>query len=391
MKKTSTIHKAGWIVVDPWTILRDGFVKVESGWIKEVGKGNSYRGEHVIDHGPGVIFPGLVNGHTHLELSALKEHVCTESGFQNWVRELIQQRDEMPITSLCNGAKTGIRELLESGCFAVGEVSTLGITQEIFVDSELSGVWFREFLGDASNENMPVEIRHNHKMISVAGHAPHSTSPFLLKRLKNAASRQKLPFTLHLAESEEEDLFLRTGRGEWAEFLRERGIDFSAWGLPVQSPVQYMEDIGILDENTIVVHLVFSDKADFEILLKHHACACLCVRSNYRLHQKLPDLQGMLDAGLKPCLGTDSLASVETLSMLDEMAFVSKKFPSISPAEILAMATVNGSKCLGISDGFGSLKPNKKGSFVYMPVEVYDKKSVLDAVVNGSGECKIVS
>jgi cytosine/adenosine deaminase-related metal-dependent hydrolase len=100
----------------------------------------------------------------------------------------------------------------------------------------------------------------------------------------------------------------------------------------------------------------------------------------------LPDLAGMLKAGIKPCLGTDSLASAESLSIFDEMAFVSKSFPSIPPAEILAMATVNGASSLGFGEMFGSLTPGKRAAFVYVPVDVSSKSGLLQALVNADFE-----
>ncbi|MBU1163820.1 MAG: amidohydrolase family protein, partial [Proteobacteria bacterium] len=204
--------------------------------------------------------------------------------------------------------------------------------------------------------------------------------------------KSNLPFSIHLAESEDEIEFLQTGKGKWAEFLSERRIDFSGWNLPVESPVKYLEDLGVLDENTMAVHLIHAEEKDFEILLRHNVSVCLCLRSNFNLHNMMPDLAGMFKAGIKPCLGTDSLASADSLSIFDEMAFVSKSFPSIPPAEILAMATVNGARALGFEDMFGSLTPGKRAAFVYAPVDVSSKSELLQALVNADFKepCKTV-
>jgi len=106
----------------------------------------------------------------------------------------------------------------------------------------------------------------------------------------------------------------------------------------------------------------------------------------------LPDLAGMLKAGIKPCLGTDSLASADSLSIFDEMTFVSKSFPSIPPAEILAMATLNGASSLGFGEMFGSLTPGKRAAFVYVPVNVSSRSGLLHALVNADfkGSCKTI-
>ncbi len=378
----SAVHRADWIIVDPWTIIRDGFIQVDSGLIKDVGHGHGPCCGHVIDYGHGALMPALVNAHTHLELCALKGKIPLEKGYRFWIKKLIKEREAAGTKVLSAGAKDGIKELIKSGCKVVGEISTLGITWEMLSDSGLSGVWFREFLGD----NFDTKIKCNEKkgdiVMSLTAHAPHTLSPKLIVGLKNITQKNNLPFSIHLAESEDELEFLSTGKGRWADFLSERSIDFSSWGLPAETPVRYLERLGILDENTIAVHLIHAGKEDFEILLRHNAHICLCLRSNRNLHQKLPDLAGMLQAGIKPCLGTDSLAGVESLSMFDEMAYVSCAFPSLPPAEILAMATLNGAKALGVEDRFGSLSPGKYGSFVYMPVNVSSNQSLLEAIVN---------
>lgn len=376
---SSVIHKAKWVVIDPWTIIHDGYIRVESGLIRDIGRGSC--SGHIIDHGSGALLPVLVNAHTHLELCALKDKVLPEKGFRNWVENLINLRNSAGTDTLKAGAIKGLKELIESGCGVIGEISTLGLTWETISKSSLAGVWFREFLGNA----LPVDDTCNRKdflVKSIAAHAPHTLAPNRIVELKDITRKKNLPFSIHLAESEDEIEFLQTGKGKWAEFLSERGIDFSGWNLPVESPVKYLEDLEVLDENTIAVHILHASKKDFEILVRHNVRVCVCPRSNKNLHNMMPDLAGMLKAGIKPCLGTDSLASADSLSIFDEIAFVSKSFPSIPPAEILAMATVNGANSLGFGDMFGSLTPGKRAAFVYAPVEASSKSELMQALAN---------
>ena len=385
-------HRAGWILVDPWTIIENGYVRVCNGLIEEVGQGHP-SGGHVIDHGPGAIMPAFVNAHTHLELCALKGRILFDKGLKLWVKQLINLRDAEEMENLLTGAKQGVKELIESGTGVVGEISTLGITKDILANSGLAGIWFKEYLGNNSIAKIKCNEKKGHIVTSLAAHAPHTTAPELLVNLKNAARKNNLPMSIHVAESEDEIRFLSTGKGEWADFLSERGIDFSGWGLPVESPVKYLNSLGLLDKKTIAVHLIHADKDDFEILLRYNVFVCLCFRSNHYLHQRMPDLTGMLDAGLKPCLGTDSLACVDSLSMFDETAFISNAFPLVPPSEILAMATINGANALGVADRFGTLDPGKSGQFVYVPVNVTDRSSLLEAIVNKefTGNCKAIN
>jgi cytosine/adenosine deaminase-related metal-dependent hydrolase len=378
--------RAGWVLSDPFTLFENGFITIQDGVITDIGTWPETGGSDYVDYGAGVILPVFVNAHTHLELTALQGRVSWENGFDLWVKCLIQIREDMGHNALKLSADKGIRELIKSGCKVVGEVSTLDLTWESVLQSGLYGVWFKEFLGNSVNKNLTHCKKNVNISKSLAGHAPHTTSPHILHQLKHASGQYNLPFSIHVAESFDEIQFLSTGKGPWADFLIERNIDYSSWGLPVKTPVQYLEKLGILDKNTIVVHVLHAQKKDFEILMDHHVSVCLCPRSNFNLHKKLPDLEKMLQVGIKPCLGTDSLASVESLSMFDEMAYISKAFPWVPPESIIEMATTNGACALGFENRLGSLVPGKYGAFFYMSVNASNRAGLLDAIVNADGD-----
>ena len=386
-------HRAGWIIVTPQTILRNGFIKTDGDKIIEIGQGGLSGCRDVIDHGPGVLMPGLVNVHTHLELSALKGKLPCDEGFQTWVQTLIRLRATLSEDELRRGIEKGVTELVQSGCVAVGEIASMGISRHALHNSSLAGFWFYEFLGEDSGAPPIPELRKafNRRGVSVAGHAPHTTSPTLLKKLKKAASRNGCPFSIHLAESEDETEFLQTGRGAWADFLKSRGIDFSGWGIPASTPFHYIDQLGLQDAQTILVHLLRASGPAFRRIAEQGAWVCLCPRSNRNLHNRLPDVNKMRLAGVKLCLGTDSLASVSSLSLFDEMAFLSRAFPSIPALDILEMATCNGAKALGIDKYIGSLEPGKASQMLYVSLAVSHKNALMDMIVNKEFEAlKIV-
>ncbi|MBV5267174.1 MAG: amidohydrolase family protein [Burkholderiaceae bacterium] len=403
---SSVIHRAGWIIIDPWTIYPNGYVRVEDGIIREIGQGTNVGGDKVRDYGDGVIFPALVNAHTHLELCALKGRIATHKGFGFWVRDLIEKRALLDHKVLLDASEIGIRDILASGCCAVAEISSLGLTLEPVQKSGLAGVWFRECLGDRicrgescirpfveiphdqtstteSRESEPGDMR-----ISMAGHAPHTTSPEVLMEIKNRTRRQSESFSIHLAESDEEMAFLTTAEGPWKDFLLSRGIDTKSWGLPVQSPVIHLQSIDILDNRTILVHLLHADQTDMNIIHESGAHVCLCPRSNTVLHRRLPDLDRMLKTGVNLCLGTDSLASVSSLSILDEMAFVSKSFPMAAPERIFQMATLGGASALGLDNRMGTLVPGKQARLSYIDIQASKAFQVVEALVNFNDQMK---
>ena len=418
------IHRAGHILIDPWHIIDNGFIYVINNTIirvcsgksssisKQLGIAGSLGNPKIIDHGPGILMPSLVNAHTHFELSALKGKVAFgRGGFNSWVRDLLKERELCGVANLRHEAKKAIDMALANGTGFAGEISTLGITKDIFADSDIGGVWFQEHLGisphDQDNGLQAVLDRSDSKQMSVkkdsiAGHAPHTTSPVLLQLLKHKTKAANLPFSIHVAESDDETEFITTGHGKWASFLKERGIDHSSWQLPLsglssnkilsmpipsRSPVQYLNDIGLLDQLTLVVHILNVDIEDIEIIAKKGSRPVLCPRSNWNLHKQLPDIPLFLKHGLKPALGTDSLASTETLNMFDEMLYIVRQFPQINPSDILAMATVNGADALGFGKMAGNLERGKMADFIYIPISASGndiEKTVVNIILNSS-------
>lgn len=382
-KNGALIHRAKWVMADPSALLTDGYVRVDRGIITAVGQGGGGDGHcRVLHHEPGVLMPALVNAHIHLDLCGLNGKTRLDAGFIPWVLSVIAAKEAMPLESLESAARQGAVDMMLGGCLAAGDIASTGFGARMFADLPFSGVCFQEYLGAGPTDVGDCRKLGRARALSLAGHGPHTTAPELLSRLKSRTLRRGLPFTLHLAESHAEDLFLRTGRGEWADFLSIRGINTSGWGLRGDSPVRHAFRLGLLDAHTLAVHLVFASPDDLDLLAGTGAYACLCPRSNRRLHHRLPDLPAMLRAGLRLCLGTDSLASVPSLSMLDELAYFINSFPGVSPRDALAMATINGAAALGLDAWLGTLEPGKRADMMLVPVSGADAGQVLENLVH---------
>ncbi len=379
------IHRAAWVVVDPWTVLPNGFFRVEGGRVIETGFWTATRREKSVDHGPGALVPGLINAHTHLELSALHGRVRAAGDFLAWVGEVIALREATPKKDLVAAARRAARALIEAGVAAGGEVSTLGWTADLVRQAGLGGVWWSEYLGSPCPVPDPDEPAEGDLVLSLAGHAPHTTHPDLLVALKAETRRAGRPWAIHLAESMAEVEFLLSGRGPWADFLISRGISFDEWGLPAEGPVAYLDSLGLLDEFTLAVHLLQTGPADWEVLRRRGAAVCLCPRSNHRLHGQTPDWPGMIAAGLEPALGTDSLASVDTLSLWDEMAFAVKTYPGLDPAYVLAGATLYAARALRQGHFRGSLHLGRRAAALYVPIQAASPRGLIEALVCNGG------
>ncbi len=366
-------YHARWIVLSSETVIENGYLEVEGGRIKGISTAMP-RGP-VKDLGPGVILPTLVNAHVHLELSALKGAVPFDRGFTAWVRDLLVKRDALGREKLRQEADCAAAKLSAQGTCAVGEISTLGITRDLLESHGVSGVWFQEVLGGMDTNG---RLEKGVLSFSMAGHAPHTTGPSVLKQLKAQTASRGLPFSIHLAESCEESEFIETGKGPWADFLTSRGIDITTWPVGGTSPVRYLNRLGILDAGTLAVHLLHVDARDMDILVETGTRICLCPRSNENLHHCLPDIQQMLDKGLDPALGTDSLASCDSLNLFDEAAFVRSRYPNIGPKIVFAMVTANGAKALDLDRAWGSLDKGKRACFLYADLDTSNKNHIFE-------------
>ncbi|KPA16845.1 Amidohydrolase, partial [Candidatus Magnetomorum sp. HK-1] len=250
---------------------------------------------------------------------------------------------------------------------------------DILIQSQLNGVWFFEHFGNEIPLPIDEDLTTGNLYFSLAGHAPHTTSPELFRELKRKSFGK--PFSIHVAESDLEMEFIKHAKGSWADFLVSREVDFSKWGLPQKSPVKHLDHIGILDKQTLIVHLLHCDDSDLSILKNRQCSVCICPRSNHNLHKRLPNIEDMIKKGLNVCLGTDSLASVNSLSIWDEMKYIWANYPNLSPKRILSMATSAGAMALGCGHQLGRIEPGYRACLLYVPVDSSNDENIAHHLV----------
>ncbi len=386
-------HRAKWVMTDPDTIMENGCVETRGRTIARIFPWSSMNKskaganqDSIIDHGDTLLMPVFINAHCHLELSALHNGLPLGQGFTSWVKKLLEKRQALGHDALFDAAQFQAEHLAEHGTGFIADISTLGITRSFFENDVLAGIWFQECLGshipDAADPDTADCVQNNLASFSLAGHAPHTTAPELLKTMKEYTRKRHLLFSIHAGESEEEEDFLRGQTGKWKDFLESRGIDTDSWPVGARSCVDYLDRLGLLDEQTLAVHLIRADARDMERLFQTRTRLCLCPRSNFALHGMLPDISLMLDKGLAPALGTDSLASCDSLDMADEMGFVHEHFPQISPAKIVKMATENGAKALHLDHITGKLAPGRLAWFLDVPVRAAHARQIPERLVS---------
>jgi cytosine/adenosine deaminase-related metal-dependent hydrolase len=202
-----------------------------------------------------------------------------------------------------------------------------------------------------------------------------------LRRVQERDARLGRRFCLHLAESREELEFLQEGKGAWADFMTRMGIDFSGWNGFGKRPVEMALEMGLLNENALAVHLLEITSKEMAEVAQTGAHVCLCPRSNWALHRKLPDIEGFLKLGIQPAIGTDSLASTPTLSLFDEMRFIHEHFPNLEPDVILQMGTVNGGRAMDYPN-MGTLRPGNQSPMIYVELNAFSAKQAAELMVS---------
>jgi cytosine/adenosine deaminase-related metal-dependent hydrolase len=203
-----------------------------------------------------------------------------------------------------------------------------------------------------------------HPSCAVSAHSLYSTHPSALQAVCGWCRDRNRPFSLHLAESPEETLFLREGRGELYEFFKARVLP-EDWRAPGCSPTSFAELLGLLGPNTLAVHCTQCEEKDIEILQRNKVNCCLCPRSNAFIGTGRAPAMKMAKAGILLCLGTDGLSSNQDVRMDREMRAAQAMW-EFSPRAVLRMAALNGAHALGLSRSLGSLEPGKRATVSLM-------------------------
>jgi cytosine/adenosine deaminase-related metal-dependent hydrolase len=169
---------------------------------------------------------------------------------------------------------------------------------------------------------------------------------------------------MHVAEHLEEIEFLEHGTGFCREILKDLGRWVPHWIPPGATPVSYLEQLRVLDSETLLVHAVHLTDADWEILRRNRCSVCFCPRSNRYLNVGQPDIGKALRYGLVTALGTDSLASNTDLNLFAEAAYVLDHYPDVSPEAAFIMITLGGARALGQERHFGAIQPEKRNDLL---------------------------
>jgi aminodeoxyfutalosine deaminase len=362
---SKTLLHADHVLLGDAPPLADGAVVIDAdGVVVDVGAATDLLPRHAglaVERIRGVVFPGLVNAHTHIELSSMRGKVPGGHGFVAWVDRLITTRSEVMPEEDTDGIARGIDELASSATVAVGDVTNSLAAVRALAQRGIGGCVFHEVFGldramvlrrieglRAEAEERVPTWPGTDLVYAPAPHTLYTLHPDAARALLESASQRGLRTTLHLAEHAGERRAVEHGDGPVPDWLERR---LKQRPEPPRRPLfDLAADVGALRPNVVLVHLADARPDELERVAASGAPVVFCPRSNLYIEGRLPPLLAARSAGIEPALGTDSLASNTSLDVLAEARALADRFPNVPTWELVKMATWNGARALGRED-----------------------------------------
>lgn len=395
------IYAASWLINPDLPPVGGGALLVRDGVISATGMLADLKQKYsapVVEYPGCAILPGFVNAHTHLELThfpswRLRSNIdYNPRRFTDWIIQLIKITRGLTPEVYPSSLREGMRMCLESGTTAVGEIVSNPALAAVYRESLLSGRLYFELLGQDPvrfNDKLAGALAAAESLAAgsmatgLSPHSPYTIGQEHLLTIRDAAPAQRLPLSIHISESPAETDFIFDSSGPIAEDF----YPFVGWdrylGHPLRcSSTELLDRNGLLTPDTLAVHCVHVNLADARILKERGVSIALCPRSNDKLDVGRAPVGLFRKLGIPLALGTDSLASNDSLSLWDEMRFALELFgKDLAPEDVLRMVTCGGASALKISAGCGSLETGKRGDFQVIAGCGDGEKGLLERVV----------
>jgi cytosine/adenosine deaminase-related metal-dependent hydrolase len=372
-------YHASWVLPVSSPPIRDGWILVDRGRIVAIGhRAAGDDGAREVDLGEAAVLPGLVNAHTHLELSYLRDQLPPASSFVSWTRRVADARRRQPdpnAPAIVDAIDRAIGEAIACGTAVVGDVSNTLTTFVRLTRSPMAAVVFYELIRfDATDARGFVErawrqlddlAQTDRVRASLAAHGPHSVAPLVFRAIRQAVDSDPFaPCSVHLCESAEEVEFIARGSGPWRGFLEELGAWDDRWVAPGVSPVRFLDESGFLDGRLLAVHGVQMTPADLARLVARGTTLVTCPRSNRHTGAGAPPVADFYRSGVRVAVGTDSLASAPDMNLFAEVAALRALAPDVPASTLLASATAEGARALGFDAAYGTVEPGKQARLI---------------------------
>lgn len=405
------ILAAEWVIPISSPPVKNGAVAIEDDQIVAVGEAGEISAKFPSsdrdDLGPAAILPGLVNCHSHLELTVMRGLLDdVENDFLSWLLKLNGIRAGLSPEDIEASTLLGAIEGARAGVTCFGDVGRNGAAGlRALEQAGLRGVVFQET--DFSPEDEKAEeyflaLKNKYLLlkeqagslveIGLSPHAPYTVCAGLFKKITEFALRENIKTTIHSAESAIEDNFMLRGEGVLAEMWKKGGFP---WQPPGVSTTEYLSSLGVLGSKPLLVHCVNVDDADLDLIAQSGSPVAHCPKSNAKFGHGIAPLEKFLRKGIAVGLGSDSVASNNACDLIEEARFaalmartVKDKEAFIGADEMLKMMTLGGAGALGLENNIGSLEPGKQADLCVISIESAAQMPVHDiasAIVFSSG------
>ena len=347
-------------------------------------------------HYEGILVPGFVNVHCHLELSHMKGVVPEHTSLIPFLQSIPTFRNNFTEQDKLTARHKAYDELVKNGVVAVGDIANtndiidLRKRDKIHYCSFVETIGFIEdraekYFGNAQQLWEELEQQQSgEKMLRqyIIPHAPYSVSSKLFSKIDK--HNQLGIISIHNQESEAENLFYQNKTGDVLTLLNNIGIDFTAFKATGSTSLKSYSQWLSADHTMIFVHNTYSKADDIRFALNKfkNAYWCFCPNANLYIENKLPNIPIFIEMGANICVGTDSLASNHELSILSELHTIKEKYPEIDWETLIRWATYNGAKALGMDDVIGSFSPLKKPGIVHISELGESEKPRIISVLN---------
>jgi 5-methylthioadenosine/S-adenosylhomocysteine deaminase len=396
-----TLYTADWVLPMSSAPIRDGAVLVEAGRLAFVGAASAVTvtpgAIRTVPLGNAALMPGLVNAHSHLELTLLRGFL-EGLDFRDWLGALTTiRRDLMSEGVLLDASRAGIREALRNGITCLADTTDSGAPLTAMREYGVRGVAYLEVFGpdpaqcDGAIAQLTARVLAARAYdtalvrVGVSPHAPYTVSRDLFAATAALSRREALPMAVHVAESPAEMRFVRDGAGPFADRLRARDIAVAA---QAESPIALLEATGVLAAQPLLIHVIQADDRDMARIAEAGASIVHCPISNAKLGHGVAPLDRMLAHGIRTGLGTDSVASNDRMDLLGE-ARQATLFHSLRTGmpdalnahDALTLATRGGAEALGLATRVGTLEIGKDADLAAFPLDHDDAQPLFDPAV----------
>ncbi len=340
----------------------------------------------------GILAPGLINCHCHLELSHLKNVIPPHTGLIEFLCSVVTKRDFSPDVIRQEIIKAE-KEMYDNGIVAVGDIGNTADTADVKSKSKIRWQNFVEVLS-FTDEKAEENFKHYQNVsatletklqtsdfkhqTSLVPHAPYSISPKTFE-LINEATKNKI-ISIHNQEHPAEDELYKTGGGDYLKFFKIFGIDKSPFPVTGKSSIRSVLPYFNNGQTIFLIHNTFMPEEDV-VWANEYASTnglklvyCLCINANLYIENKVPPIDMLMKHNCHIVLGTDSYSSNWQLSIAKEIESVHKYFPHIPVETILQWATSNGAKALGWEDELESFEKGKRPGVALIELELAKSK-----------------